>query len=434
MAEEGAAAQTPAEVFLEDFELVGRLGEGSFGCVSKAYHVPSKLTFAIKQIVVDQADDCENIVKEIDLIRGCASSNVVICLGSFFVSPYLHILMEFCEAGSVADIMRLRQKTLVETEIATILQGALHGLSHMHSKRHIHRDIKAGNVLLSKDGTAKLADFGVAGKMTDSNHKRKTFIGTPFWMAPEVIQEVGHDSLADIWSLGILTIEMAEGRPPHSELHPMRAIFKIASDAAPTLADASKWSKELMAFVGLCLVKDPQGRSSAAELLADKFIANAKEPLESLSTAITEAMQTAAELGDVVATKGGTLDGNTNTMLSTLKPKEAEDADKVDLGTMVISKNPDPGTVVIADSVDFGTMVMQGTMVTQGAPAEAATDDDRPAYMKHAEAQDKLEAANAADEPRRDSRANMEALTKNENLDAVKKEIAAMAASVASSK
>ena len=120
--------------------------------------------------------------------------------------------------------------------------------------------LQAGNVLLSKDGTAKLADFGVAGKMTDSNHKRKTFIGTPFWMAPEVIQEVGHDSLADIWSLGILTIEMAEGRPPHSELHPMRAIFKIASDAAPTLADASKWSKELMAFLGLCLVKDPQVR------------------------------------------------------------------------------------------------------------------------------------------------------------------------------
>ncbi|OXB69746.1 UNVERIFIED_CONTAM: hypothetical protein H355_010218, partial [Colinus virginianus] len=154
---------------------------------------------------------------------------VVKYYGSYFKNTDLWIVMEYCGAGSVSDIIRLRNKTLTEDEIATILKSTLKGLEYLHFMRKIHRDIKAGNILLNTEGHAKLADFGVAGQLTDTMAKRNTVIGTPFWMAPEVIQEIGYNCVADIWSLGITSIEMAEGKPPYADIHPMRVSVCVGS-------------------------------------------------------------------------------------------------------------------------------------------------------------------------------------------------------------
>ena len=203
--------------------------------------------------------------------------------------------MEYCGGGSVSDIMRLRKKTLTEEEISTILKDTLEGLVYLHARRKIHRDIKAGNILLNSEGHGKLADFGVAGQLTDTMAKRNTVIGTPFWMAPEVIQEIGYDCLADIWSLGITALEMAEGKPPYGDIHPMRAIFMIPTKPPPSFRNPDRWTPEFIDFVSRCLVKNPEHRSTASALLQHDFITRAP-PVGSLLSIIQEAKLLEKEL------------------------------------------------------------------------------------------------------------------------------------------
>lgn len=328
-----------------EFELIEKLGEGSYGSVWKALHTKTGTTTAIKKIPIE--NDLEEILNEIKIMKQCRSPYIISYFGSYFKESELWIVMEYCGAGSVSDLMRITEKTLNEDQISVILKDALKGLHYLHSVRKIHRDIKAGNLLLNVRGECKLADFGVSGQLSDNMAKRQTVIGTPFWMAPEVIQEVGYDSKADIWSLGITAIEMAQGKPPYSNIHPMRAIFMIPSRPPPKLDEPEEWTTEFNDFVSKCLVKNPDQRPSAEELLKHPFITKNGD-YSVLSPLIKESQDIIQKVGRDKAMGLDDEDTSDDDDDDAIPPGETAQRASLDgnYSTVVISSDSSSGTIV----------------------------------------------------------------------------------------
>lgn len=258
------------------FQLLEKLGEGSYGSVHKGLHRASGTIVAIKIVPIN--GEINALKKEISILKECRNPNIVGYIGSYIKDTDLWLIMEYCSAGSVADLIKITKRTLSEAQIASVCQAVLRGLEYLHDNKKIHRDIKAGNVLLDHKGVAKLADFGVSAQLKNTYSKKNTVIGTPFWMSPEVISKSTYNKKTDIWSLGITAIEMAEGEPPYSHIHPVRAMFVIQKNPARGLTEPQKWTAEFNDFVSKCLIIDAKQRPTAKELLIHPFIRRARGP------------------------------------------------------------------------------------------------------------------------------------------------------------
>ncbi|USW51552.1 Putative protein kinase [Septoria linicola] len=259
----------------DEYQMLEELGSGSFGTVYRALHKPTGEYVAIKHIDLEGSDDdIREIQLEISLLATCSSEYVTRYRTSFVKGVKLWIVMEYLGGGSCLDLLKPCPKGMEEKYVGIIMRELLRGLDYLHTTGKIHRDIKAANILLSEYGQVKIADFGVAAQLTNIKSQRLTFVGTPFWMAPEVIQEAGYDFRADIWSLGITAMEMALGEPPRSDVHPMKVLFLIPKEKPPRL-EGSQFSREFKEFVSLCLNKDPEKRPSAKSLLKHAWIKRA---------------------------------------------------------------------------------------------------------------------------------------------------------------
>lgn len=261
---------------LERFTLVKKIGQGASGSVFNAIDNRTKRRVAIKQMKLAQQPKKDLIVNEILIMAQSKHPNIVEYIESYLVKGDLWVVMELMDGGALTDIVE--DTELDEDQIAAITKETLEGLAHLHSMQIIHRDIKSDNLLLDKSGHIKLTDFGFCAKLAMPDAKRATMVGTPYWMAPEIVKQEEYDAEVDIWSLGIMVIEMIEGAPPYLDEEPVRALYLISTKGKPDLADPASVSPELRDFLDKALVVNYKKRASAKELLTHPFLKKACAP------------------------------------------------------------------------------------------------------------------------------------------------------------
>jgi serine/threonine protein kinase len=258
---------------LKDFQLGDCLGKGAFGSVYRALNWGTGETVAVKQIKLADLPKSELrvIMLEIDLLKNLDHPNIVKYQGFVKTPETLNIILEYCENGSLHSISKNFGR-FPENLVGLYMSQVLHGLLYLHEQGVIHRDIKGANILTTKQGLVKLADFGVASRTTGLHES--SVVGTPYWMAPEVIELAGATTASDIWSLGCTVIELLDGKPPYHKLQPMPALFRIVNDDHPPLPQGA--SPTVLDFLGQCFQKDPNLRVSARKLLKHPWIVNAR--------------------------------------------------------------------------------------------------------------------------------------------------------------